>query len=215
MQLLGCHSKQESSSKPSSQDNILLQKYDHLSRGEKRQQCSTSGHLLTLLLRRNPPGCSSRQVMLTDATAQNWESFLHNNLPSLTAPAHSQIFILLSHEQSGPPGECCEKLGLPKLYVDNTHSFCHLSHFPVMQEFPPCICTIEHPQQLRIQSCFLGELSHLIHSAFHFWGHFITTAVKFQLLLGFVHVPLYQIPVHLDVSRVVCNLEFGGIEKGS
>lgn len=161
MQLLGCHSKQESSSKPSGQDNILLQKYDCLSRGEKRQQCSTtSGHSLTLQLRRNPPGCSSRQVMLTDATAQIWESFLPKDLPSLTAPAHSQIFTLLSHQQSGPPGECCGKLRLPKLHIDNTHSFCHLSHFAVMQEFPPCICTTEHQQELRIQSCFLLPLQH-------------------------------------------------------
>lgn len=35
VQLLGCHSKHESSSKPSSEDNILFQKYDHLSRGRE------------------------------------------------------------------------------------------------------------------------------------------------------------------------------------
>lgn len=101
MQFLGCHSKQESSGKPSSQDNILLQKYDHLNKGEKKQM------FINIRPPTDPPAKKKSLRLFfdasdayRDATAQIWESFLPNNLPSPNAPAHSQIFTLLSHEKA-------------------------------------------------------------------------------------------------------------------
>lgn len=83
MQFLGCHSKQESSGKPSSQDNILLQKYDHLSKGEKKQV------FINIRPPTDPPAKKKSLRLFfdatdayRDATAQIWESFLPNNLPS-------------------------------------------------------------------------------------------------------------------------------------
>lgn len=64
----------------------------------------------------------------------------------------------------------------------------------------------------RIPAHTLEELPHLIHFAFHFWRHFVTAAVKFQLLLGFVHITFHELPVNFDVSCMVCNLEFRGVE---